>query len=186
MRKISVSCTLTVFHDGRFWVGVVQRIEDGRLFASRIVFGAEPSNEEIEQLVLSRAWDRLCFPDLYDAASRMCEAAAGVASYGRAAEGCCAPVSSARDAGTGGFLASGAARIEVPSPPKNPKRRQRNVRKQMKRDAFACTKAQQALAEAREAAKDDRLHARSARKKADADVRFALRQEKRKRKHKGR
>lgn len=137
MRKISVSCTLTVFHDGRFWVGVVQRIEDGRLFASRIVFGAEPSNEEIEQLVLSRAWDRLCFPDLYDAASRMCEAAAGVASYGRAAEGCCAPVSSARDAGTGGFLASGAARIEVPSPPKNPKRCQRNVRKQMKRDAFA-------------------------------------------------
>lgn len=41
-------------------------------------------------------------------------------------------------------------------------------------------------ASASEAAKDDRLHARSARKKADADVRFALRQEKHKRKHKGR
>ena len=55
----------------------------------------------------------------------------------------------------------------------------------MKRDAFSGTKAQRALAEAREAAKDDRLHNRSARKKAKSDARFALRQEKRKRKHKG-
>ncbi|RNL19613.1 hypothetical protein DMP07_06485 [Slackia faecicanis] len=41
------------------------------------------------------------------------------------------------------------------------------------------------LAEAREAAKGDRRRVRAVRKRADSDARFALRQEKRKHKHKG-
>ena len=60
MRKIRVSSTLTVYHDGQFWVGTFERIESDRLSACRIVFGAEPSNEEIQQLICER-WNELRF-----------------------------------------------------------------------------------------------------------------------------
>lgn len=56
--QISVSSTLTVYYDGQFWVGIVEHVEDGRLSACRIVFGAEPSDEEILQLVV-RKWESL-------------------------------------------------------------------------------------------------------------------------------
>ena len=45
--QISVSSTLTVYHDGHFWVGLAEHVEGGRYGVARIVFGAEPSNEEI-------------------------------------------------------------------------------------------------------------------------------------------
>ena len=45
--QISVSSTLTVYHDGQFWVGLAEHVEDGRYGVARIVFGAEPSDEEI-------------------------------------------------------------------------------------------------------------------------------------------
>lgn len=51
--QISVSSTLTVYHDGQFWVGLAEHVEDGRYGAARIVFGAEPSDEEILQFVAS-------------------------------------------------------------------------------------------------------------------------------------
>ncbi len=54
MRKREVSSTLTVYHDGQFWVGVVEHVEDGMLRVARVVFGAEPSNEEIYTWVLER------------------------------------------------------------------------------------------------------------------------------------
>jgi hypothetical protein len=54
MRKIRVSSTLTVYHDGQFWVGVFERVEDDRYSVCRVVFGAEPSNEEVLDLVCSR------------------------------------------------------------------------------------------------------------------------------------
>ncbi|MDO4797298.1 MAG: YjdF family protein [Coriobacteriales bacterium] len=60
MRKIGVSSTLTVYHDGQFWVGMFECIEDGQLSACRIVFGAEPSAEEILQLVC-QGWNGLRF-----------------------------------------------------------------------------------------------------------------------------
>lgn len=65
--QISVSSTLTVYHDGQFWVGIVEHVEDGRLSACRIVFGAEPSDEEILQLVV-RKWESLRFLGETDAA----------------------------------------------------------------------------------------------------------------------
>lgn len=65
--QISVSSTLTVYHDGQFWVGIVEHVEDGRLSACRIVFGAEPSDEEILQLVV-RKWESLQFLGEADAA----------------------------------------------------------------------------------------------------------------------
>lgn len=58
--QISVSSTLTVYHDGQFWVGVAEHVEGGRYGAARIVFGAEPSNEEILRFVVSK-WAKLPF-----------------------------------------------------------------------------------------------------------------------------
>lgn len=53
MRKSEVSSTLTVYHDGQFWVGVVEHVENGMLSVARLVFGAEPSNEEVLRGCLS-------------------------------------------------------------------------------------------------------------------------------------
>ena len=58
--QISASSTLTVFHDGQFWVGLAEHVEDGRYGVARIVFGAEPSDEEILQFVRSK-WAKLAF-----------------------------------------------------------------------------------------------------------------------------
>ena len=54
MRKSEVSSTLTVYHDGQFWVGVVEHVENDMLKVERVVFGAEPSNEEVYTWVLER------------------------------------------------------------------------------------------------------------------------------------
>ena len=58
--QISVSSTLTVYHDGQFWVGLAERVEGGRYGAARIVFGAEPSDEEILRFVVGK-WAKLSF-----------------------------------------------------------------------------------------------------------------------------
>ena len=58
--QISVSSTLTVYHDGQFWVGLAEHIEGGRYGVARIVFGAEPSDEEILQFVVGK-WEKLSF-----------------------------------------------------------------------------------------------------------------------------
>jgi len=62
MREIRVSSALTVYYDGQFWVGAFERVEDGGLSACRIVFGAEPSNEEIQQLICEK-WNYLRFTE---------------------------------------------------------------------------------------------------------------------------
>lgn len=58
--QISVSSTLTVYHDGQFWVGLAEHVEGGRYGVARIVFGAEPSNEEILRFVVNK-WAKLSF-----------------------------------------------------------------------------------------------------------------------------
>lgn len=58
--QISVSSTLTVYHDGQFWVGLAEHVEGGRYGVARIVFGAEPSDEEILQFVVGK-WEKLSF-----------------------------------------------------------------------------------------------------------------------------
>lgn len=60
MRREGASITFTVYFDGQFWVGIVERLEEGRLSAARVVFGAEPSDEEVFQFVLDR-WGTLRF-----------------------------------------------------------------------------------------------------------------------------
>lgn len=66
--QISVSSTLTLYHDGQFWVGLAEHVEEGRLAVARIAFGAEPSDEEIVQFVVQR-WEKLpfCEGDAQDA-----------------------------------------------------------------------------------------------------------------------
>ena len=49
----------TVFFDPPFWVGVLEIERDGNLFAARHVFGAEPSDAVVYDLVL-RGLGRLC------------------------------------------------------------------------------------------------------------------------------
>ena len=58
--QISVSSTLTVYQNGQFWVGLAEHVEGGRYGAARMVFGAEPSNEEILRFVASE-WAKLSF-----------------------------------------------------------------------------------------------------------------------------
>ena len=58
--QISVSSTLTVYRDGQFWVGLAEHVEDGRYSIARIVFGAEPSDEEILRFVVGK-WAKLSF-----------------------------------------------------------------------------------------------------------------------------
>ena len=58
--QISVSSTLTVFHNGQFWVGLAERVEEGRYGVARIVFGDEPTDEEILRFVASK-WAKLSF-----------------------------------------------------------------------------------------------------------------------------
>ena len=126
--QISVSSTLTVYNDGQFWVGLAEHVEDGRYGVARIVFGAEPSDEEIPRFVTSE-WEKLAFFD--DDPS------------------------------------------EASKPAKNPKRRAREAAKALKRPAMS-TKAQQALANQREAMKRESTRARSQRRADEADARFEL------------
>ena len=42
---------LTVFHDGQYWVGVVEELDQGKLRAARHIFGGEPQDEEILQFI---------------------------------------------------------------------------------------------------------------------------------------
>lgn len=58
--QTSVSSTLAVYHDGQFWVGLAEHVEDGRHGVARTVFGAEPSDEEILQFVIGK-WEELAF-----------------------------------------------------------------------------------------------------------------------------
>ena len=44
-----VSGKLTVFFEDPFWVGVFERIEDGRLSVAKVTFGAEPKDYEVQQ-----------------------------------------------------------------------------------------------------------------------------------------
>ena len=56
-----MSCiTLTVFFDGQFWVGIFERIDSGKLTVARVVFGAEPKDQQIHEYVLLNYF-KLCF-----------------------------------------------------------------------------------------------------------------------------
>ena len=43
---------LTVYFEEPFWVGVFERIEDGKLSVAKVIFGAEPKDYEVQELSL--------------------------------------------------------------------------------------------------------------------------------------
>lgn len=47
-----VSGRLTVFFEDPFWVGVFERISDGKLSVCKVTFGAEPKDYEVYDFVL--------------------------------------------------------------------------------------------------------------------------------------
>ncbi|MGA6841374.1 YjdF family protein [Priestia megaterium] len=49
--------SLTIYHDGQFWVGIIEVVEDGKLRAFRYVFGAEPKDKEILDFIYYRLLD---------------------------------------------------------------------------------------------------------------------------------
>ena len=42
---------LTVFFEPPFWVGVFERIEDGKLSVAKVTFGAEPKDYEVQAYI---------------------------------------------------------------------------------------------------------------------------------------
>ncbi len=47
-----VSGKLTVFFEEPFWVGVFERVSDGKLSVCKITFGAEPKDYEVYEFIL--------------------------------------------------------------------------------------------------------------------------------------
>ena len=46
-----VSGKLTVYFEDPFWVGVFERIEDGKLSVAKVTFGAEPKDYEVQEYI---------------------------------------------------------------------------------------------------------------------------------------
>ena len=51
------SGTLTVYFEPPFWVGIFERIEDGKLTVSKITFGAEPKDYEVYDFILKHYYE---------------------------------------------------------------------------------------------------------------------------------
>ena len=46
-----VNGRLTVYFEEPFWVGVFERIEDGKLSVAKVTFGAEPKDYEVQEYI---------------------------------------------------------------------------------------------------------------------------------------
>ncbi len=135
-----VSGKLTVFFEEPFWVGVFERVSDGKLSVCKVTFGAEPKDYEMHDFILENCY-RLRFSPAV---------ATGVKEFGR-----------------------------------NPKRVQREVRKQVQNTGIG-TKSQQALKLQQEQLKTQRKTLNREQKEAEKQRQFELKQQKRKEKHRGR
>ena len=60
MHREGPSSIFTIYFNGQFWVGTIERIEGSELSAAHVVFGAEPSNERALQFVIEK-WGELRF-----------------------------------------------------------------------------------------------------------------------------
>lgn len=137
---ILVSGKLTVFFQEPFWVGVFERISEGRLSVCKVTFGAEPKDYEVYDFILKN-YSHLRF--------------------------------------------SPAVAADVKEAVRNPKRVQREVRKQVESIGIG-TKSQQALKLQQEQMKTERKTMSREQREAEKERRFELKQQKRKEKHRGR
>lgn len=135
-----LSGKLIVFFEEPFWVGVFERVLDGKLFVCKVTFGAEPKDYEVYDFILKNYY-RLQF--------------------------------------------SPAVATDVKEAGRNPKRVQREVRKQVQNTGIG-TKSQQALKLQQEQLKIERRIVSRERRKAERQWQLELKQQKRKEKHKGR
>ena len=132
--------TLTVFFEEPFYVGIFERISQGKLSVCKITFGAEPKDYQVYDFILKN-YDKLRF--------------------------------------------SPAVEAVVKETRKNPKRMQREVKKQTQTIGVG-TKSQQALKLQQEQMKTERKQIGKERKEAETQRMFELKQKKRKEKHRGR
>ncbi len=139
-KLISVSGKLTVFFEETFWVGVFERVSDGKLSVCKVMFGAEPKDYEIYDFVLKNYYQSRFSP---------------------------------------------AVATDVKEAGRNPKRVQREVRKQIQNIGIG-TKSQQALKLQQEQLKTERKAVSREQREAEKQRQFELKQQKRKEKHRGR
>ena len=130
---------LTVYFEEPFWVGVFERIADGKLSVCKVTFGAEPKDYDVLDFVLRHYHDLKFSP----------------------------------------AVAAGEKQTAD-----NPKRRQRNARRQLQNTGIG-TKSQQALQLLREQNKIQRKEKRKEERLAEAERRFSLKQQKKKEKRRG-
>ncbi len=133
----------TIFFEKRFWVGTFERTDKEGYAVARHIFGAEPTDPEIYEFVLSH-YHELKFGELKE--------------------------------------------VQLQIKRMNPKRVQREVRKEMekmKETAKPSTLAQDYLREEIEKKKIEKKTISSAEKQARKNEQFAIKQEKRKEKHRG-
>lgn len=134
-----LSGKLTVYFEDPFWVGVFERISDGKLYVSKVTFGPEPSEQEIMDFIL-KSYTSLRFSPAVD--------------------------------------------MEPKQYADNPKRRRRQIRRQLQTAGIG-TKSQQALQRQREEGKEERRRLGREQEKEEKQRRYQLRQQKRKEKHRG-
>ena len=134
-----VNGKLTVYFEKPFWVGIFERIEDGKLFVAKVTFGAEPKDYEVLEYV-QKYYVSLKFSPAVDTV--------------------------------------------VKDIKRNPKRMQREAKKQMQETGIG-TKSQQALKLQQEQNKQERKVRSREKKEADELRMFELKQQKKREKHRG-
>ena len=134
-----VSGKLMVYFEDPFWVGVFERIEDGKLSVSKVTFGAEPKDYEVQEYI-QKYYSSLKF--------------------------------------------SPAVETVVKEIKRNPKRMQREAKRQMQETGIG-TKSQQALKLQQEQNKQEHKVRRREKKEAEELRMFELKQQKKREKHKG-
>ena len=130
---------LTVYFEELFWVGVFERIEDGKLSVAKVTFGAEPKDYEVQEYI-QKYYFSLKFSPAVDTV--------------------------------------------VKDIKRNPKRMQREAKKQMQETGIG-TKSQQALKLQQEQNKQERKVRSREKKEADELRMFELKQQKKGEKHRG-
>ena len=130
---------LTVYFEEPFWVGVFERIEDGKLSVAKVTFGAEPTDYEVQEYI-QKYYFSLKFSPAVDTV--------------------------------------------VKDIKRNPKRMQREAKKQMQETGIG-TKSQQALKLQQEQNKQERKVRSREKKEADELRMFELKQQKKREKHRG-
>ena len=134
-----VSWKLTVYFEAPFWVGVFERIEDGKLSVAKVTFGAEPKDFELQEYI-QKCYSALKFSPVVETVVKELK--------------------------------------------RNPKRMQREAKRQMQETGVG-TKAQQALKLQQEQDKQKRKVRSREKKEAEELRKFELKQQKKREKHKG-